>query len=510
MITRILLILLSFAFILPSFAEPPVKTDIKWPQEAIPLIETSDIALAAFLRSVSHYSSTPLKSLRSSGDYRLTIFAEGVNVEQVMRNTAYLLNHGEADGFAWEEVNQPAQEFLLRRSIASVRREERMRNELGKTAAVWLSEYKDSFTLAGDARKKKDGKALSAFLSGDNPTPPEGLQETALSLLTDAEFQILLKDGSFRLPIARIPPVSRDQIMRAFQGKAEIPSEFEVRFTVSKNVPGSYDMTGNTLPEPMNRTLTTVIDPLGVMGDTGKTSVKTLSEKEDSPEIDLTKTQDKKPAADDLSARLRAIARAAHINVYCEYFPPRLKFFLGGALNDRGKLNTLLNQTAEAFSYNIVRRGDSYFLWSRTWFLDRPNTLPDKQYTAWRTIFENDQPFTLDQRIEMTQLTDGQIGLLARTPLRFGEPDVSWLRFVASLTAEQRQIAAQEEGIAISLLTESQRRLLPYRKDTTALKMLLRNVTDESMRPKIEITLINDKKEFVAGTAILLRPLSSR
>ena len=284
--------------------------------------------------------------------------------------------------------------------------------------------------------------------------------------------------------------------------KPTLPADSEIQaqvsFVESGDIRGTYQIQINTVPVRQTRTTGTLIDPLGIVGNTPGSTAKRLDETTPSPILDLSNALKESTEPDEFNNRLQAIAKTAGVTVYCEYFPTDKQ----ERLKTRGTPHELLNELAQRHAYNVVKRGDAYFLWGKVWFKDRLNTVPEAWLALWRERAQKEKQYTLEDVLAMARLTDGQIDLLTRMPFAplLNPVNVAYLRILGLFNAEQKQKAFSLRGLSSSELSQAQRQAVSAVQTTAALGQptagsslpfvfRAQTTTDERGLPRLEMTV---------------------
>lgn len=318
-----------------------------------------------------------------------------------------------------------------------------MPDALAKKGRKWLRELYEASTLTGKARGRAAKSAKSGFFGGDKDlTGPIG----ALAALDQEGLEHLVTEGSMTVPQERLPP--------ALVGTKVPGNVGTLTFTPSPDEKGAFVMTVDTAPRHQSSQLGIVIDPLNVMGTPG-VSPNMLKEKPSDAPIDLTpySRADSKETITTLPDWLGRIAKATSASIYCEYFPTNDGRPLTRNLAKKASLSALLNGVARAFGYAVVQHGDSYFLWSRSWFLDRPNTVPGEIVRRFRAASSAGHSYQLEDFLAGATMNRPQWQMMERLEAQYGRSfiypaDSRLLTFLSHLTPKQRETAATTTGLA--------------------------------------------------------------
>jgi hypothetical protein len=127
-------------------------------------------------------------------------------------------------------------------------------------------------------------------------------------------------------------------------------------------------------------------------------------------------------------------------------------------LSTKGTVSQLLNEAAKAFRYDVVEHNGDYFLWSRTWFLDRPVIVPSGTVERFRARSAAGLPYLLEDFLASDKLSRGQWQMLKRLESQHGQEfsppaNLKMLSFLARLTPGQRAVAATPAGISLAVLS---------------------------------------------------------
>lgn len=481
-------------------------------------IDVKDTAVTTTLKPLAQESHVPLRAQKAIEDYRISAFTTRVPLARIMDDLGYLFDHAEAPvGFYWKSDDVNPNGYLLTRTQRSIVKEQQMPDEVKRLAGRWVKECWQAFNLKGAARTKAEAGAISPAFSVTGPDFEDAAQ-VAFSLLTESEINRLAAGDAIQLPLNRFPlEIAQNLRKRATRKDGSITDtnqDLQVKFALrpSGDARGAFHIALETTPINQNPLYGMLFDPLGAGSDIDlPRGAKFLDPKGPSPVIDLKEAEKASKDPYDLNARLRVIARVAKVNIYLEYFPApsasSAQFTVVGGENafnfsHKAPLHTLLNEVANVYHLNIARRGDSYFLWSRIWFQERPNIIPDALLTDWRATQEKGGPFRFDQLLTMVQLSEGQSKMMQRMDFAVNVDASDFvLRLLTTLAPAQRQSLFLDEGLPFAALTQEQRnnwlaetsannyvgRWSPHPNDPGTIHITFFRLEDR--RPAIKITL---------------------
>lgn len=426
-----------------------VETDLDVSDDAL---NTSLERASARLNDGIHWK-TLLRADSDIQDYRLILHVRRKTGEELRSDLAFLFSHSQSPvGFHWVRDPQTTDRsaWLLRRSVVSRQQESALRETLPARSAKWLRELYGAAVLNGKEREQAAARAESPYLKGQQDL---GGPVGALAALNRKELEQLIAEGGVWISQDKLPPGLFPHIALGDKGV--------ITFRPSEDEPGTYALLVSTAPVGQGRVLGTIIDPLGVMGGASATSsAHRLDEKPNAPVIDLSAALQKLGPYKEmpLHTRLEHIARSSGANIYCEYFPPTDGRMAAHRLSSKGTVNQLLNEAAKAFRYDVVEHNGDYFLWSRTWFSDRPDIVPGETAGRFRARSAAGLPYLLEDFLASDKLTYGQWRMLRRLESQYGQEfnpptNLKTLSLLARLTPRQRAIAETPAGISLSALS---------------------------------------------------------
>ncbi|GEM_PF-2917884 len=376
-----LMLVCAFSWAPPAVPAPAEGQTVLHPRPRVLSLSAEGIAVSTLLRRVSGEADRVLRAEADIGDYRVDIFLHNKNPEAFQKDLAFLFDHGDTSaGFHWEPVTtEPRQTYELTRSAESRNNEKGMPRELYRLAADWLREFRDAALLAGRNRENAAARAQSPFFEAADLHLDEMTAESLLTL-NSGETESLIQTGSLTIPLTRISSewASRlvdnvnQQVEAARKAKeqnpniklpggleASSPLSLMLTFQPSQDTPGTFVLQADTFPLRQSHRTGRIMDPLGILIDSKHSQTRLLDESEPSATVDIAEALEKEEYPDDLTTRLRLLAGAARVNIYCEKFPTFRR--MRARFASQGKLSVLLNEIANAYKYSVVRRGIRIF-----------------------------------------------------------------------------------------------------------------------------------------------------
>ena len=162
---------------------------------------------------------------------------------------------------------------------------------------------------------------------------------------------------------------------------------------------------------------------------------------------------------DSVSFTVQALAKAAHVNFYCEtflkgpYVASRQR--AGGLGTLKGTLPSLIGAICTEWGYQAQKVGDGYLFWSRTWAQDRAVDVPDRLIDRLRTRRQKQGALTLTDEEEIAAtLTWPQVALTlapALPDVRMGNSEYKALHLLGLLPPAESDAAQSAGGLTLAV-----------------------------------------------------------
>ncbi|MCW3100012.1 MAG: hypothetical protein JWL77_5630 [Chthonomonadaceae bacterium] len=467
-------------------------------QKAI-TIEATDLPLGDLLKELSQEADVSLLTIPKTEDQRVTLHLTAQPLYQVMTRLCGLLSHSPSAprGYFWTKesrADDPHPRYRLARDLRSLTEEQEALDIPRRKAARLLRDWRDLSKMSVAQRKRYKGDLPLDYV--DNPE--SRLFQDALTDASDSQIDTLVQSGSIPLNTARFGDkiasfnkIWHDREIENRQGALQSGGKDPYPDGVPDAPPDPPTVTFAVNDENGEQPEQAAIFGLklngvqtyeGKSGTTGSmhmlfTPLRKLhppfpeTARPGDPIIDLTPAlTDPEVTVEqkgDMGFTLQALAKVAGISVYQEEFY-KTGFWGGrpwGLKVLKGTVPQLLNAICAAWEYDAEKVGADYVLWSTTWALDRTFDIPERLFVRWRSRYEKQKGFTLDDRIEIVSgLTWGQIFLTLEMHLPEAGPwnirrEAEDLWFIGSFSVSERAAMARE-GLPIAVMSPQQQAAL--------------------------------------------------
>jgi hypothetical protein len=462
-------------------------------------IEATDLPLGDLLKELSQDSDVSLLTMPKIEDQRVTLHLTAQPLYQVMTRLCGLLSHSPSapHGYFWTKesrADDSPPRYRLARDLRSLTEEQDALDIPRRKAARLLRDWRDLSKMSVAQRKRYRGDLPLDYV--DNPE--SRLFQDALTDASDSQIDTLVQSGSIPLNTARFGDkiasfnkIWHDREIENRQGALQSGGKDPYPDGVPDAPPDPPTVTfaandeNGVHPEQaaiFGLKLNGVQTYEGKPGTTGSSHILFTPLHKLHPPfpetarpgdsiIDLTPaltdpgvTVEQKG---DMGFTLQALAKAAGISVYQEEFY-KTGFWGGrpaGLGVMKGTVPQLLNAICAEWEYDAEKVGADYVLWSTSWALDRTFDIPERLFVRWRSRYEKQKGFTLDDRVEIVSgLTWGQIFLTLEMHLPESGPwnsrqEVEALGFIGSFSASERA-AMSAEGLPIAAMSPQQQAAL--------------------------------------------------
>ena len=469
---------------MPAPAKPMALRDNPLLQEMFS-VEATNRALGDTLANLSHTLKVDLTASPQTADQRVTLHLTDQPLYLLMERLPALLSHlpNKSHGYYWERLDRPVgtrPAFNLWRDLRSVQDEEHEQGYPRREAAVMLRDMRNLCRLTNKERESYKGDFPFIRFPGISPTE-DGPEGRALRDLTDAQIDALL-DGEkvaldptlFPEEIAAFKKQRRENYLRIHHipsgEAASVPALPDIPPALSVSIAdgGGNDPAGEmryhlNLEGIVNYSSNIDVYDTSAHPDPSRVSpVAAASADKGAPSVDMAPFLNDKTVTPEqrgsLSFTVQALAKSAHVNIYCETFlkGPYVAYLpkVGGLTTLKGTLPSLIGAICTEWNYQGQKVGDDYFLWSRTWAMDRAADVPDRLISRWRTRQQKQGALTLtdDKEIAAT-LTWPQIALTlapAVPGVRMGNSDYKALRLLGMLSPLENDAAFSPSGLSLA------------------------------------------------------------
>jgi len=163
----------------------------------------------------------------------------------------------------------------------------------------------------------------------------------------------------------------------------------------------------------------------------------------------------------DLPRALERVHESDNVNFVSDFFLPR--YAMSSRVGDwtfvRGEtLGQLIEKISGLFHCTWKMHGDVCVLSSKEWFDDRSTVIPQSKITRWQESLRTKGYYGLDELLEMASLNDKAIKALQHLGVSYPsalQQNLRALRFLASLSPEQRQVVEGKKGLSAAGLEGS-------------------------------------------------------
>jgi hypothetical protein len=489
------------------------------------------------LADISQKYQVHLVAAKGVGQQRVNLSIRQQKLYTVMYRLAGLLSHSPITpvGYHWKREELPPAPttpvFRLYRDARSLSNERKALDAPRQTVGLMLREMRDAAQVPPEDRGKNGKYANSGLLF----SPDYQLQRDVLTGLSDSEIDGLMRGGTvslnpeqfkdristlrrlieerneglaaeFRAQNRPVPPgLLSPQIepptlhLQPSDSDGENPIWSEM---YGMEIDGMSTSPGGTLPGG-----TLIVGPYNTPDLINRRNRKLA----DDPDIDLTTQLSDEKQAGDLRYILQAIAGAAHLNLYHEFFFKH-SFYSGNVWGYKlpflkAHLSEFLQQISSAWNCDYEIIGDTLSVWNNTWALDRQADIPEPLIQQWRAKIAATGGLSLRERVAIFHnFTWRQIRqtLWAALP-EAGDwlpeiglvKDIFFMRVMGAMTPEQsaslpeelRTEFQHEHPFLLELPPEKYGRIL-FRADTSPADAWLSNQPCES----VKFALILDDK----------------
>lgn len=450
-------------------------------------VETTDRPLSDVLSGLSPKLKVDLITSSQVADQRVTLHVTDQPLHHVMWRLVGLLSHNPADphGYHWERLERaPGRRpgYRLWRDNSSIAAEQDELDYPRREMVLFLRDIRNLSRLSPEKQKKYEGELPLGWFT----TPEDQPYRDAFRGLSDADIDTLARGE--HLPLDRsVFAASIDHYNQKWHDNLVQQRQTEIAEGQADPYPDGVPEAPPYPPEMYVSTADyggssperahlygihlqgvqegySVLDPYVTRR---RPLLLPWLSTDKTPVVDLTPLLKDKSVTDkqrvDVGFTLQSLAKAAHINVYQEQFfrpnpmePPVSEHGLDVM---KGPLPRIIASICYQWDYQVANVGGDYIFWSRQWAQDRANDVPERLIEDWRSRFKKKGRFTLDDRAEMAvALTWPQIKITLNKLLPESGPwsmqnDVSALRVIGRLSAEERNVATSEKGLALTDLS---------------------------------------------------------